>query len=842
MKYIVKSIIVLLAIVTVNFAVIAEELVTPGMSALRRHDYENATKLLTKERSNFAINSAEYQNYSLLISESLLYDNQLSLAQNELNAINQKLLLEQNKNKFDILQAGIKAWEKNYTIAKKYLYEILDRQNLTDTERNLTVNFLVAILVQEGNYKEALECINKLNLNSIENLELKNNLWIERIKLLIMSERFDEAQKDIVNLKASLGNTNADIVIGLDLLLLAYQNDFSNYKIKRQNYNGKNSIVNLADQKMLKNFTGKAIDTPDYYFVLQAAEASMPKLPNDEHMASLKALINYELQKALYSSALKNIDTLLALYPQSPDRAMMFAKKAEIYKSLKDNKSALQVYDAIMNDNAIDSQNRIVAAEFAAELYLLANDHEHALAAYDFIIKHSKSLEEIARINMLIGLYYFRQNNFFLALNYFQKINKGSSYFKDVLFLIIQCNLELKNYAELENNLKEMEKLISATTPVNVIDSKTLRYFVAELYENTGKLNEALKIYEALATEKDDNFIYADEAALKAAEINFRNHSYSNAALMFLNFAEKYPQNVNADKALYKAMYSYHLANQFEETQYAVSKLQEKYPKSKYTTKSLFHIVDYYRNLNQFDEALKVLTNIESLIPLEDQDALAQLIYDRALIYNESQRLSKALDELDKLIKAYPDSSRTSDGLFLAGSISSDIGENLQAINYFMEALKISKNQDFIKVCQGRIADNYFLLYSKRSDREYLNNAIKIYSDLANDNKNGLFLRTQSFYKLGRSYELLEDYQRSLDAYNEAIYIGLSSLDNQEKIPLIWVNKSGGNAIKINLYRGGKNSERDALKILEKLKELNPKNSDEILELERNIKKKYTRN
>jgi tetratricopeptide (TPR) repeat protein len=207
------------------------------------------------------------------------------------------------------------------------------------------------------------------------------------------------------------------------------------------------------------------------------------------------------------------------------------------------------------------------------------------------------------------------------------------------------------------------------------------------------------------------------------------------------------------------------------------------------------------------------------------------------LIYNENKRYSKALEVLGQLEKDYSTASIIVDSYFLAGVILTEIGENKQALEAFNKAKENSKDGLFVNVCNGKIADNYFILHSKRNLKEDLQKAIDIYQMLANDNTNDFFLRTQSFYKLGRSKELMEDYQGALDAYNESIYIALSNLDNNNQaIPAIWVNKCGVNAIKLNLKKGGRNARQDASRILDKLKEINRQLPAELLDLETLIK------
>ncbi|MBQ9788067.1 MAG: tetratricopeptide repeat protein [Lentisphaeria bacterium] len=820
-------------------SVLAVNAVTPGLAAKRRHDYFEAVRLLNKERSNFAANSLEYQNYTFEIVESLIGSGDFAAAAKELLAIRSLVdTSAANKLHFEILKnlvtANTAESEKRSAIDK--IIKIFENESeLSQDSRLLIVNFTVPLLSQEADYKTALKLIRDLNLTELD--ENYDNLTLEYCKLLIFDGQFDEAEKLIQNFSFATIADSENLKQDFSLLLNSYRKNIEFYLKNRPSIIRQNSIIHQADLKMAENLTENAPKSDELYQALKFAVSSIDESQAIEYKNSLIKLIDFELDNGKDGNALKNIELFTAKYPDANEYVPLMNKKIAVYRKNNDSKNILATFEAIINNEQLAISDRMAAAELAAELYLQNNDSEHALSLYDFMLKNSSSDEETAKVNLLIGQYYFQSNNFYLAANYLTKIGKSSSYFKNALLMTIQCYFKLENYKDLEKAIENFHSAFKSDKNVTVTELNTVKFFTAEMYEKNEKKSEAIKLYEELVILNQEDCLYVPEAILNLGEIYFGANSYDKAAEQFLNFAKNYPDDANADKALYRAVYAYYLAEKIEETIQAVKLMSEKYPKSPYTIKALFHLADHYRISNEFEKAAETLAELELLLHQDDLNTKAMIAYNRAVIYNENKRYSKALEELNSLIEKYPQSSMLSDCYFLMGVIYSEIGENLQSLEAFQKASEKNNKPLFITVCKGKMADNYFILYSKRNEKEYLEAGIKLYEELAENRDNDFFVRTQSYYKLGRSLEAAGEYQEALNAYNNAIYEALSVLDrNGKTIPPIWLNKCGANAIKLNLNHGGRNAKNNAKIILERLKELNQTIPAELREFEELLK------
>ncbi len=150
-----------------------------------------------------------------------------------------------------------------------------------------------------------------------------------------------------------------------------------------------------------------------------------------------------------------------------------------------------------------------------------------------------------------------------------------------------------------------------------------------------------------------------------------------------------------------------------------------------------------------------------------------------------------------------------------------------------------AKDGDFHKISRNLRTDKElgFFEANYHNSQKYAYNYEDFYKAYGNKDCD-IFTRSQSLYKLGRSYEQINDIendQNALFAYCDLIYRAL----NNENIPALWINKSAKNAINIHLRHGGSNSLREAMQIVDNLRILKILSQAELNSLTEDIKKHY---
>ena len=248
--------------------------VTPGLAAKRRHDYQEAVRLLHKERSCFPSNSTEYCNYTFEIVECLIGQHDFAEAKKELESV-KKQSTDDALKYWLVLQNIISANldKANKKTALDNLLTIFKDESLSQENRLLIVNFAVPMLREAKDYSTALDLIKELNWIKFDDTQY--NLKLESCKLLIFSERFDEAEKIIQALATDSAINGAELQQDLTLLLKSYKKDIDFYRQNRPSILRQNSIIHLADLKMTEILTEEPNLKDDLHAALKFSLASL---------------------------------------------------------------------------------------------------------------------------------------------------------------------------------------------------------------------------------------------------------------------------------------------------------------------------------------------------------------------------------------------------------------------------------------------------------------------------------------------------------------------------------------------------------------------------------------
>lgn len=814
--------------------------VTPGLAMKRRQNYPEAIRLLYKERTSFPANSLEYQNYTFEIVECMIGSSDFDSAIKELDAVKTELLSENFLWNYEILKNIVIANTQKGDARQKainFLTEIFKNPQLSQANRLITVKFTVPLLVKSKDNQSALQLLKDFEWNLLDKKLIRDryNLNVEYCKLLIYSGEFDKAAEELKMLSAIENNPLKDTVEDLNFLLISYKNMTEEYFKNRPSISRQNSIIHNSDLKMAEYLTNDKTKIDELHKVLQFAIASAGNAQSAEYFNALNRLIKFEMDNKLYQSAIENIDKFCELYPNDGNYAVYLGNKAELYLAIGDNDKALATYLGIVKNETIAMDYRLLAAELAAEMYRKNDDSQKFLPLYEFILKNSSSKEDFARVNMILGNYYFGKEDYKNALIYLLEIDPPAIHYKNALLTLIQCSHILKDYNLLAKSVADMEQYIASNKTVSSKEQNIVKFFKAALLEATDQKDKAIAIYKELIDLKIDDSPYTDSAILRLGEIYFAALEYTLAAEQFVNYAKKFPQAKDADKALYRATHCYYTAKKFDNVLVVAELLKKNFPTSPYTVKVFFHTADYYYMDKKFDNALETLAELEKLLGDKNLNNMANVIFKRATIYYcKLGTCSKVQEELQKLLaenSIYADADIIADAYFLNGIIFTETGENDAAIRAF-ESAKAKRPDDrfFVNICDGKIADNQLNLNSKYRNIESLNQAIEIYQNLTKSSDP--FIVSQSYYKLGRCYEELDEPLAAFNAYKDAISLAIALYDNGQNFSIIWVNKSGANAIKLHSKQHGEIYCKECESIMNNLKELNGKLPAELQDLD----------
>jgi outer membrane protein assembly factor BamD len=135
------------------------------------------------------------------------------------------------------------------------------------------------------------------------------------------------------------------------------------------------------------------------------------------------------------------------------------------------------------------------------------------------------------------------------------------------------------------------------------------------------------------------------------------------------DFFRQKPQALPPASELYAEGESQLSKNRFEDARVAFRKVAERHPQSSYAPRARFLIGEAFYREGQFDKAIKEFEAFMSFYPRHDiadlvQFRLAMSYYDQLKPVEQDQGLTvKAVEQLKKLVREYPDSRYASDAL-----------------------------------------------------------------------------------------------------------------------------------------------------------------------------------
>lgn len=829
----------------------AVEAKTPGMAAYREQNYGAAARLLSQELSLMPEGSDEFFNHEMLCIESMLLCGRTNDAVKKITALRTEIP-EKFKSRFAILNAQSAYIQQNFKLCQKLLDELEAEKNLPVSIRYNVVLLRSEILLRSNRAADAVKILQQALADTAVAKEGELTLTMTLMRALAADNKLNEIPRIFNELKKKYPAQQGKLQ-HFELLIHAINQDLKKY----------NELFKkiFPSERPLYTFIGDVVLYQGSLLAEQQAQNEKNKneiafhlknqtifAPDDElRAASWQNLIQLHIDNDQLPKALYEVRSMLKKIPGIKDKVKWEFLCADLQTALKEGDSGLKIYLAIKNNHNADISLRAKAAEKAAEIYKSQGKKTEVLKLYAFIsdIPGQSALND--RGILLNGKFYFENRQYRMSQSLLSRINLSSESYPEALFYLIQCKISNGEHESASGDIKNLAAMKYEKKYSHLPEfSLAANYFQAVLLEATDKDEEAAILYEKTArtvTSGAASTPMLINSWLKAAELQFKRKSFSNAGLLFLSFAEHYPTNNAAPAALYKSVYSYFLAGRYDEMKYSIEKLCKNHSDHKLTISALFHEMDHLRQNNRLQEALKVLDNIEKINRKNNNsETEAQIIYDRALTFYHLQRDSEALQLLGQLQK-YQNQTLKSEGLFLAGTIFQEQGDNLKAAEYFRNASKNRSDLLFVQICLGRCADNLFLAGTKNKNENLLKQASEIYASQVKNSALDKTFRLQSLYKWGRTSENLNDPQAALDAYTEALYLIDPDRESVKgNIIPVWINKSAVNAINIHLHQGGSNALNEALFIIRRLKKLNTMSAEELENLEYNVRNRYINN
>jgi len=712
-----------------------------------------------------------------------------------------------------ILLAGQKLSE-----ASKIFNDLLNES--TDPTDEVSLNALKGeafALMRMGNVTKARMLFLKLKdyASKKKNVELTNTAVEEIIIIDLLNGNYKEAKLII----ASESKNEAANATKLDMLNIYALASEGNMKEAGSIYNkirlkslGPNQLwyfvaYSLAAAYIKNSQHAAAMNIIDDAFALA------PDIYDKEQATILK--INNFISVHNYEQAISVSKMFLDTFPNSNIRSKILLTLSSAMIKEKKFTGVGELADKYFSFSPSKDPDVLNLAELFGKNALELKQYDNAKDFFDYIINNTKDAKYVGNAKYWKAEIDFNRKDYASAMAQYQSIEKDFSSLKEnSLFKEAQILIAQDNYTEAAKTLKI---LLTKFSNSKLEPSPQFMYGIT--LEKIGQYQQAIEQFITYVN-NNPNAGNASTAYYEAGLAALIIQKPDIAVEYFEKIISGYKGAAVEKETLYKLVYSNLLLNNFDKAAKYAELLSKNYPGTESSVQAQFWLANYYQSNRQFNEAIKKLQAI--IDSNKDTSITSNAYFKQANAYYEAGKSANALQTLQVLQARYPDSAIISASYFLQGDILSSLGKYSDAIAAYNEAYTKSSNEDLLIASAGRIGDCYFATLNYTQDKKQaLLNAITSYKKVLSEKNLSTFIKTQTLYKLGKSYELLDEIDRAIEIYHEAFHSNIICMEQEKNPSKVWMVKSAIALTRLLQEKNTPEGAEAAIKILEELIKFN---------------------
>ncbi len=633
--------------------------------------------------------------------------------------------------------------EADYILANAF-YQLHEYKSATEAYRRILNNSpnsemldrirygLAWIHFQEGNYNDAYKLFYQLSQSSDDSVAIKSLYWSGEAK------RYE-------------GKFGESIEIHKNFIE-KYPNHPYSEKVR----------LNIGISKFSQNSYSESEET-----LLNSINSTDPITK----VKAITLLGELKLRKKEYKQATEYFKRGL-LIPQIPlelkDRSYLGLGTAYFFN--KNNVEALNNLNTININETVVDKNKLNF--YKAETNFFLGNYKQAIANYDQI----ETDDDVINKNIIYGKAYshFNQKDFNKAAYYFNEYLKkynNDERITECQLRLADCYYGTKSYSQA--SIYYERALVKSQQFRN--DDRSFFNYAQSLFKD-GKITKAVTTLNNLQT----NFPaskFADDSQYLIGWIYFQNGNFDEAIVNYTKLFSNYPQSPLLPITYYSIGDSYFNKGEYYKAVDSYYLLIERYPKSSYVYDAVNGIQYCYIVQDQQDKAINYLDSF--IKSNSDSEFLDKVQFKKGEIYYSSGNYRLAINEYQKVIDEYSNSSLIPSAYYWMGKSSVLLNKENIAIGYFEIVIENSLN--------SRIGFNSVIelgnIYRKQKnyDREVL-----LYDEILpqiTDNKNISeikYIKTLSFIEnnnIAAAYQTLNEIVDSRDGslfyYKAEIELGI---------------------------------------------------------------------
>lgn len=495
----------------------------------------------------------------------------------------------------------------------------------------------------------------------------------------------------------------------------------ANCAVRLNQQNADEMITNFVEEYPTSTKRNTAfLDVADYYFAngkYAYARKWYDKVDEGSIARSERDRFNFNYGYTLYST---KDETGAQKYLNRVVNSKEYGSQAKYYIGYMayegdDYDKANEYFDQVSDEEKYKEK----LSYYQADLNFKLGNFEKAIALAEEQLPKS-SAQEVSELSKIIGESYFNLEKYAEAIPYLTEYKGKRGKWNNTDYY--QLGYAYYKQNDYEKAISEFNKIIGGDNSV----AQNAYYHLGESYINLDKKQEALNA--------------------------FRNASQMD-----------YDLKIQEDAWLNYAKISYEIGNPYQSVPQVLTSYLEKYPDTGYKEEIETLLIDSYITSKNYKEALKLL---ESKRSFENRVAYQKVAFYRGVeVYNEANyNEAKALFEAS--IKEAKDAQFTTRATFWKAETDYHLTNYNDALIGFkqFEQQSESGSTSEIKNIDYNLAYTYFKLknYDKASEH---------FQKFINNHKDDRLRLNDAYLRLGDGYFVSSNYNKAIQAYDEAIKI-----------------------------------------------------------------------
>lgn len=549
--------------------------------------------------------------------------------------------------------------------------------------------------------------------------------------------------------------------------------------------------------------------------IIDDAFALAPDMPDKEQITILK--INNFITLHKYEQAISVSKMFLDTFPNSNIRTKILLTLSESLIKGNNFSEVGELADKYFLFLPADDPDVLTLAELFGKNALELKQYDNAKDFFDYIVLASKDSTSTGNAKYWNAEIDFYRKNYVSAIAQYESIEKNYPFLKEnSLYKKSQIYIAQDKYAEAARILG----ILLTEFPSSKKLEPSPLFMYAAVLEKNGDYHNAIEQFTKYS-ETDSAAPDASKGYYEAGNCSLIIQKPEMAAEYFEKVVNNYKGSDVEKDALYKLVYTNLLLYNFDKAAKYAEWLFQNYPLSDNSIQAQFWLANYYRTNKQFNEAIKKLQAIINIT--NDSSISSKAYYEQASVYFSAGNNAKATETLQTLQTKYTDSKVIPASYFLEGDILASAGKYEDAISSYKQAAnKVVDDEDLLLASAGRIGDCYLATLNYAQDRKgAINQAISSYESILGKKNLSNFMRTQTLYKLGKSYEFLGNTEKAIEVYHEAFYSNAIRMEQNANPSKIWMVKSAIALTRLLQEKNTPEGARAAIEVLEELIKFN---------------------